>query len=187
MGAKEIEERALYYFAEYGYERTSLSIIAEDIGIKKQSVYSHFKSKEDLFRCAFERALAEEYEFAKDFFSQEKDLFLLLDEFIMVMKAGFLSPEYTGKKFILRNSFMPPVSFKEEVLEKAVEYFNYLEDEVCRLFIQEGYPEEEARQNAQAYITILDGLMTGLVYGNEQRFDRRLAAIWRLVQFKKTI
>ncbi|WDV45999.1 TetR/AcrR family transcriptional regulator [Clostridiaceae bacterium M8S5] len=36
-------------FLIWGYEKTSLSMIAEDIGIKKPSIYYYFRSKEDLF------------------------------------------------------------------------------------------------------------------------------------------
>lgn len=52
MKSDEIKEAALKYFTIHGYEGASLSIIAEEVGMKKQSIYSHFKGKDDLF-CKF--------------------------------------------------------------------------------------------------------------------------------------
>ncbi|GAA3322064.1 hypothetical protein GCM10020331_040450 [Ectobacillus funiculus] len=51
MTATRIKEAALARFAQFGYEGTSLSDIAHDVGIKKPSLYSHFTGKRTaLFR-----------------------------------------------------------------------------------------------------------------------------------------
>lgn len=49
MKSNEIKEAALKYFTIHGYEGASLSLIAEEVGMKKQSIYAHFKGKDDLF------------------------------------------------------------------------------------------------------------------------------------------
>lgn len=49
MKSEEIKDAALKYFTMHGYEGASLSLIAEDVGMKKQSIYAHFKGKDDLF------------------------------------------------------------------------------------------------------------------------------------------
>jgi AcrR family transcriptional regulator len=49
MTKQRIIEEAFHIFALKGYDGTSLSEIAEKVGIKKPSIYVHFKSKEDLF------------------------------------------------------------------------------------------------------------------------------------------
>lgn len=45
----EIKEAALKYFTIHGYEGAPLSLIAEEARMKKQSIYAHFKGKDDLF------------------------------------------------------------------------------------------------------------------------------------------
>jgi len=50
MVSKEaIKQAAFELFAEKGYEATSTQDIADAVGLKKQSLYSHFKSKSDIF------------------------------------------------------------------------------------------------------------------------------------------
>lgn len=44
-----ILEAAMKNFLRLGYEGSSLAMISEDVGIKKPSLYYHFKSKEDLY------------------------------------------------------------------------------------------------------------------------------------------
>ncbi|TXK79848.1 TetR/AcrR family transcriptional regulator [Paenibacillus sp. N3.4] len=46
---KGIKDAALQFFAIHGYEGASLSQIAENVGMRKQSLYAHFKGKDDLF------------------------------------------------------------------------------------------------------------------------------------------
>jgi len=45
----EIKDSAYYCFAHYGYEGTTMQDIAKAVGLKKQSLYSHFQSKEELY------------------------------------------------------------------------------------------------------------------------------------------
>lgn len=45
----KIINSSIKFFLDLGYDNTSLSAIAEDVGIKKPSIYYHFKNKEELF------------------------------------------------------------------------------------------------------------------------------------------
>ena len=45
---KEILEAALELFSVQGYEATSISRIADAVGIRKASLYSHFESKQEI-------------------------------------------------------------------------------------------------------------------------------------------
>jgi len=47
---EEILEAALNMFSINNYHATSMSMIAEEAGVSKGTLYWHFDSKEDLFR-----------------------------------------------------------------------------------------------------------------------------------------
>ena len=55
MNTKEkIFEAALDLFSKKGYDSVSLREIADNVGIKKSSIYSHYPSKEAILMDIFE-------------------------------------------------------------------------------------------------------------------------------------
>jgi len=58
---------SLDLFSQKGFEGTSVAEIAENVGIKKASLYSHFDSKQEIFETLIE-LINEEYE-KRSFFS----------------------------------------------------------------------------------------------------------------------
>lgn len=54
---KRILESALTLFARFGYERTSVRMIAEAAGVSQGLMYNYFVSKEDLLRAIFQRSM----------------------------------------------------------------------------------------------------------------------------------
>lgn len=50
----KIIRASLNIFLNLGYEKTSLTMIAHEVGIKKPSIYYHFKGKEELFQKTVE-------------------------------------------------------------------------------------------------------------------------------------
>ena len=58
---QEILDAALELFSAQGYEATSISQLAETVGIRKASLYSHFESKQAILDALIQTTL-EEYE-----------------------------------------------------------------------------------------------------------------------------
>src|SRR5476649_904191 len=54
---------AVGHFSEHGYDGSSLSDIAELAGMRKASLYSHLKRKDDLFLAVFADALRKKHSF----------------------------------------------------------------------------------------------------------------------------
>ena len=50
---EKIRQSAIRHFAREGYDGASLAAIAGDAGIKKQSLYTYFKNKDELFLQMF--------------------------------------------------------------------------------------------------------------------------------------
>lgn len=51
---EQIIAGALKVFLKYGYEGTSMNRVAEEAGVIKQTIYSHFNDKEGLFKAIIE-------------------------------------------------------------------------------------------------------------------------------------
>ncbi len=108
MKVDEIKDAALKFFTIHGYEGASLSQIAEEVGMKKQSLYAHFKGKDDLFLQVLrdakeaERASKLEYMSGFDEHHPERDLY----GFLRLVIDLFQKNEQL--KFWLRTSFFPP-------------------------------------------------------------------------------
>ena len=82
MNTKEkIFDVSLDLFSKKGYDSVSLRVIAEEVGIKKSSIYSHYPSKEAI--------LIDIFEYFTDFFKyneliNSKDLLLTADNEILL-------------------------------------------------------------------------------------------------------
>ncbi|MCC7411919.1 MAG: TetR/AcrR family transcriptional regulator [Gammaproteobacteria bacterium] len=59
-------------FLAHGYGKTSMDAVAERAGVSKQTVYSHFPGKEELFRAVIIAKL-EDYEFSESGMPDEDD------------------------------------------------------------------------------------------------------------------
>ncbi|MGI9182101.1 MAG: TetR/AcrR family transcriptional regulator [Longimicrobiaceae bacterium] len=58
----KIVEHALRLFAEHGYDRTSVKMIAESAGIAQGLLYNYFESKEHLLREIFAQSMRDVHE-----------------------------------------------------------------------------------------------------------------------------
>ena len=69
---EDIQKVALDLFSTQGYEATSMSQIADAIGICKASLYSHFNSKQEILDSILNKVL-DEYD-NKSIFYQKKEI-----------------------------------------------------------------------------------------------------------------
>ena len=72
-----ILEEALKMFEEYGYEELKISDLAKEVGVSVGTIYSYFKSKEELYSACILSEMEKAYEaheklFALDISSEEK-------------------------------------------------------------------------------------------------------------------
>ncbi|MFJ7468346.1 TetR/AcrR family transcriptional regulator [Peribacillus frigoritolerans] len=185
MKSNEIKEAALKYFTIHGYEGASLSQIAEEVGMKKQSIYAHFKGKDDLFLQVLRDAKETELSSKLQYFSKvdsknpEKDLY----GFLQLVIDLFQKNEHI--KFWLRISFFPPAHLEKEIGQEVID----IEEKVQAILECKFHDwinaklivEDEAITPTYAFLGVVDSILLELVYGNdEKRLKDKLAASWKV-------
>ncbi|WP_350494279.1 TetR/AcrR family transcriptional regulator [Peribacillus frigoritolerans] len=185
LKSNEIKEAALKYFTIHGYEGASLSQIAEEVGMKKQSIYAHFKGKDDLFlqvlRDAKETELSSKLKYLRkvDSKNPEKDLY----GFLQLVIDLFQKNEHI--KFWLRMSFFPPAHLEKEIGQEVID----IEEKVqaileCKFndwINAKLIVEDEAITPTYAFLGVVDSILLELVYGNdEKRLNDKLSASWKV-------
>ncbi|MFE4240271.1 TetR/AcrR family transcriptional regulator [Peribacillus butanolivorans] len=185
MKSDEIKKAALKYFTIHGYEGTSLSQIAEDVGIKKQSIYAHFKGKDDLFLSVLKDAKEMELSFYVEYFNimkksdPEKMLYGFLEEMIKMFQ------EVESLKFWLRMGFFPPTHLYNEIQKETDDLQvqqEALMEKIFGTWISVGVLNSvDARTLTLAYSGVIVAIMVELVYAdNPDRVAEKLAASWTI-------
>ncbi|MDR6999884.1 TetR/AcrR family transcriptional regulator [Neobacillus niacini] len=183
MKSNEIKEAALKYFTIHGYEGASLSQIAEDVGMKKQSIYAHFKGKDDLFlqvlRDAKETELSSKLQYFNKIDSQnpEEDLF----GFLQLVVDLFQKNEHI--KFWLRMSFFPPAHLAKAIEKEVIDI-----EEKVQAIMESKFQDwidakvlvgDASKTPTLAFLGVVDSILLELVYGNdEKRLKDKLKASW---------
>ena len=181
MTIVQIKKSALLNFTTKGYEGASLSDIAQEVGIKKQSIYSHFKNKDELFLIVMHDVINEERDFLHQYFVHYKpDLENYLRDFILEFKERYINNEECNMKFVLRMAYMPPIHLREEVIHNFKSYFLELESLLNELFLNSEAFSEKAYKATLSFMTLLDGLLVALIYGGIERFNQKFQISWEI-------
>jgi TetR/AcrR family transcriptional regulator, cholesterol catabolism regulator len=53
----QVLDAALAVFAEHGYRSTSLTVVASELGVTRQALYHHFRSKSEILAVLFDRMM----------------------------------------------------------------------------------------------------------------------------------
>lgn len=181
MTINQIRKVALLNFIQKGYEGTSLADIAQEVGIKKQSIYTHYKNKDELFLTVMNQVISEETKFLHEFFSQpNSNLHDYLKNFIFELQNRYIKSDESNMKFVLRMAYMPPIHLKDEVINSFNLYFLELEELVNELFINDIDLSLKANNATLSFMTMLDGLLVALIYGGIERFTQKFKASWEI-------
>ncbi|MGE7611556.1 TetR/AcrR family transcriptional regulator [Paenibacillus sp. NPDC101420] len=183
MKSKEIKDIALKCFTTHGYEGASLSQIAEQVGMKKQSLYAHFKGKDDLFLQVLQDAKETEISSKLQYLSKvgthnpKTDLLGYLQLVIDMFQKN------EQLKFWLRISFFPPShlakAIDEEVIDTEKKIQPVLESKFQAWIDAKVIMEDAASIPTLAFLGVVDSIMLELVYGNNEiRLNEKLNASW---------
>ncbi|UHP09542.1 TetR/AcrR family transcriptional regulator [Listeria marthii] len=185
MRKEEIKQAALTLFAHNGFEGTSLADIAGVVGLKKQSIYSHFKDKDDLFLSIMKDAKSTEIDYYRAQL-RESDLSrpeLVLSSLLFGVKELYDADE--AYQFWLRYGFYPPKHLYDIVQAYITENVLEMEKEFTALFSdwmkQKLIPMQDVETMKEAYMGILDAVIVDIVYVNDpERTEKKITALWQI-------
>ncbi len=183
--AVRVCDAAVGHFAEYGYDASSLNEIAQLAGMRKASLYAHFANKDALFVEVFQRALVQETAFVEHAFAQEARDGLAPGHWL----ALHLAERYGGSaelRFVLRTAFLPPASIKPIVTSGFEKYLDGIREGFCQaLQVRHGWADEQHGRVAlfaDAYQGIIDSLYVELMYAGPAAYERRAAALLKVLE-----
>ncbi|MCP3029031.1 TetR/AcrR family transcriptional regulator [Halobacillus sp. A5] len=181
MTEQKIIDAGLECFAQYGYQNTSLSDIADKVGIKKPSLYNHFSSKEAIFLRVLEEVAQKELEHLKGFteYTQDRSIKEQIHE-VFNLYVDHMSYSTEGA-FFKRFTFFPPEEFADQILQ----VFLNTEEQVIKIIgpiFQKGMDTGVIRplqlnELTSTFYTMIDGLfLEENFYDRETLVERQKAS-----------
>ncbi|GAB3059537.1 TetR/AcrR family transcriptional regulator [Virgibacillus ainsalahensis] len=177
MGKEKIKKIAIKHFNQYGYEGTKMSQIAEDAGMRKQSLSYHYPTKKDLFIELYKEVIKEEQVFIHHYFEDhvEENIELQLYNLLTEHKNRFLTnPNVT---FLYIYSFFSPLETYELVNSQYGLYLGKLKENLNLCFAKHKF-RKSPEECTTAFVTLLDGLDIQLVYVPYHMYEKVQQITW---------
>lgn len=159
---KAIMQTALELFDQYGFDRVTVTEIAEKAHVSKVSIYNFFESKDNLRRIIIKDMLDDSVEKIKSLIAKEGNFIEKIEEYIQIRTW------YYGK-YTLR-FFFEAVESDPELLQ-YLENFNAASKNLLMTFIEEGkdsgvFSPDASNDAIEIYI---DMIQTYLMHNKEIR------------------
>lgn len=177
---EKLQDAALARFAVQGFDATTMNEIAVDVGIKKPSVYAHFRNKDELFMSLMPKIIEDELNNARQVLQGGDRIQQQLREYLEGIQERFeLSHQV---RFWVRTLFAPPVHLYDEVIEPMHVFMEDLEAIIHQALAQSplaGRPEGFSVDTlAMTYMALIDSLQSELLFGGTRKYQRRLESVW---------
>ena len=183
MTAKRIQETALKYFTEKGYNATTLADIAGEIGIKKPSIYAHYASKMDLFMVIAEEAKVDYRQCWQQALNDSAHLPVdqRLYELFSTISQHFIADK-VKMSFWVRLLLFPPTDCPPDIVQSLktlnTQFINEIaiifEDGMAQGILRHASPNELAH----AYFCLLDGYLMRAICYHDLDYKKSLIPIW---------
>lgn len=184
---EKIKTISLKEFAARGFDGVSLENIASQVGIRKSSIYTHFKNKEDLFLSVFEEALRLDAialkNLAKDFKEgdSKENLASLFRFYCQQYNADAAKSEF---QLIKRAMLYPPENLKEKLKEMFLAHEKEINSNL-ELILTEGidsgqFSRIETEELYMMFYIFVDGLFIESHYYPDHVYNDRFDAVWKL-------
>lgn len=188
MTRSQIKDTALRLFAELGYEGTSMSSIAIEVGIKTPSIYAHFPSKEALLWEVWSDLVNDYSSYMNNLVAWESELPVGEQLEIIIKSYGQYFLRSPVKYNLWSRMLMfPPPEFKARILADTVMAEQQLFKRVQELLAQ-GVDRREIipaglAELANAFCVIKEGYVIWLMfyqpYLEDKSGENLLKLLWQ--------
>ena len=176
---QRIIDVAFEHFVQSGYEGASLADIAESVGIRKASIYTHFKSKDALFLELLKDALDTESAYVHTCFEVSKVDKLPGERYLREIQTRY--EKAVTYQFLTRIAYVPPRHLIEHVTSAYQQYIEHIVQCYQPILFEMITDLQDRVTYTDAYLGILDSLSVELLYDGRM-YQRRLSAMLHLYQ-----
>lgn len=184
MTASKLQNAALIRFAVQGFNATTMNEIANDVGIKKASIYAHFSSKDDLFLSLLPILVEEEYQYIQTMISGGEGIESQLLTYLTNINTRF--EESYHMRFWLRILFAPPVHLHDEVVMLMRQLMDdieqWIEAAIAASPLAHSPRNLDVKTLTLSYMAMMDSLHTELLFAGPEKYQTRLSAVWHLFE-----
>lgn len=174
--ADHLRRVALDHFSTRGFTATSLSAISAEVGIRKSSIYAHFKSKDDLYLQIVDQVISEEIAGARAALLNDAPLEARLDAYLASIRVRYQGT--ANMRFWLRAFYLPPEHLMDTVLPALHAFMDSMEAIMTETFVGEAPRYAPPHTLGVAFLAIVDSLQAELLWGGLEKFERRRQALW---------
>lgn len=176
--SERIKKSALQLFAQKGYYGTSLNDVASLVGIKKPSLYAHYKNKDDLYETILQE-LMDTFMDRVTIDSAELELRptkVLLHRFLLSM-VDFWKDETLGL-FYKRTLLFPEEKFRSSIHEQFLQTEMYTTDILTKIFSKGQHngeiPPQPLAPLIDAFYCLIDGLFVQRFLYTISDYDKKV-------------
>ena len=183
-----LKEIAFSLFAAHGYESTTMSQIADAIGIKKPTLYSHFASKEELFLSIFTEVANDYQQYIEQILKEAEELESTKAQLYHVFRAYITyfaqNPELSA--FWNRILLFPPASLKEKLFAQISNLETSLYEKLAAL-IEKGMDRGDLRRSVVldtlfSFYCFREGLLLAVLL-NPDLEPRKIEVVWENIWY----
>jgi AcrR family transcriptional regulator len=182
MTKQTILENALKLFMEKGYEGASMNDIAVATGIRKASLYAHFKGKESIFTAVFADILTDYVRLIEEITAEQAGESALERLERMFMEYILYCHENSKMYFWDRYFYYPPAFIAETMQRETQETQEQFLDAITRC-MERGIRSGEIRphsvpESVLAYYYLMIGIAMSVKLYDEETLRRDTGAAW---------
>lgn len=179
-----IYDCALTLFSQDGYAATSMGAIADAVGIRKATLYSHVSGKEELFTALFEQLLEEHAAFVARVTAPGEGV-PLREKLLSILRAYV---DYNRKDIKMtfwdQCYYSPPEPLRAYIYRKTEEssadFVQRLTDLVARAAVQDEITHPDSAHIAQTFYHLMIGFaMSRDMSGVEQLLEPCFDVFWK--------